>query len=687
MIKKIVGGFIIFAILLFPLSPLKWISNEALASEWISEDEVWSGEIEIDENFFVEEGATLTVEKGSRIEFTENFLSMYIEGTLDVRGTIEEPVVFSGPGGEKGFAIKSEGNGYIRMNNAEISGGGNGIYLVKNNRYISTAMASGHSGALTFNGGRLEVQNTDFYDNYLGIKINQKNSREVKVNRSSFENNQQFIECEYAVDCDEADFRYNWWGNENGPTLSGYDQEWLKYEKIYGNIKFEPFRYKKEFRDPVVIVPGIMGSWEKNGQWQLDPILHTYENLYESLIGNGYVEGETLFTFPYQWRDSNNDNAQLLGEKIAEIKNQNNWPKVDIVAHSMGGLLARAYIQSANYQNDIDQLITLGTPHLGAPESYPKWEAGDWSLSFSNLIVEYLFKQEAEEADFDDIFDYIQERPISSVQELLPVYDYLFDEDAEAMRIYPENYPANEFLELLNNDESSKKLKEVEFSKIIGAVGDEESTVAGFKVIYEDFEKYWEHGYPNGFNFLGDQGIIQSDGDGTVPIYSVQSENIYSDRLITLDSSHSALPTTAQGEIFKILAGKEIGEKVERGLIKSILLFNVFSPIDIQVEAPDGKKIGKDFETGEYLNEINLAFYSGFEGDEEFITIPNPIKGKYKIRTQATGSGDYEIKVVSMKEDAETGKVEEKVKSFEGTMGMIGEEKEALVNVDQQGEI
>ena len=32
----------------------------------------------------------------------------------------------------------------------------------------------------------------------------------------------------------------------------------------------------------------------------------------------------------------------------------------------MGGLLAREYIESDYYEDDIDQLITIGTPHLGS---------------------------------------------------------------------------------------------------------------------------------------------------------------------------------------------------------------------------------------------------------------------------------------------------------------------------------
>jgi pimeloyl-ACP methyl ester carboxylesterase len=43
--------------------------------------------------------------------------------------------------------------------------------------------------------------------------------------------------------------------------------------------------------------------------------------------------------------------------------------KVILIAHSMGGLVSRAYLESANYRDDVVELYTLGTPHLGVPIS------------------------------------------------------------------------------------------------------------------------------------------------------------------------------------------------------------------------------------------------------------------------------------------------------------------------------
>ena len=45
--------------------------------------------------------------------------------------------------------------------------------------------------------------------------------------------------------------------------------------------------------------------------------------------------------------------------KIQEVKNVCSCDKVDIVAHSMGGLVTREYVARDDYGNDIDQLIFL----------------------------------------------------------------------------------------------------------------------------------------------------------------------------------------------------------------------------------------------------------------------------------------------------------------------------------------
>ena len=64
-------------------------------------------------------------------------------------------------------------------------------------------------------------------------------------------------------------------------------------------------------------------------------------------------------------------NAATLRDDIAEVKAKTGSPRVDIIAFSMGGLNARAYLESTLYQNDVRRAIILGTPEAGVDLWYP----------------------------------------------------------------------------------------------------------------------------------------------------------------------------------------------------------------------------------------------------------------------------------------------------------------------------
>ncbi len=106
-------------------------------------------------------------------------------------------------------------------------------------------------------------------------------------------------------------------------------------------------------------------------------------------------DNPTLFIFPYDWRLDIAANAARLQEYITGCIQQF-YPgvKVDILAHSMGGVLARRYIldsfdaSAPNLGHQVDQLITVGTPWLGAPKLIYALETGDfipWIATGANL--------------------------------------------------------------------------------------------------------------------------------------------------------------------------------------------------------------------------------------------------------------------------------------------------------------
>lgn len=58
-------------------------------------------------------------------------------------------------------------------------------------------------------------------------------------------------------------------------------------------------------------------------------------------------------------------NAQRIKETVQSLKKSLGVNQVDIVAHSMGGILARYYVQCLGGDGNVRQLITLATPHQG----------------------------------------------------------------------------------------------------------------------------------------------------------------------------------------------------------------------------------------------------------------------------------------------------------------------------------
>ncbi|MEV7195851.1 alpha/beta fold hydrolase [Streptomyces sp. NPDC093510] len=57
--------------------------------------------------------------------------------------------------------------------------------------------------------------------------------------------------------------------------------------------------------------------------------------------------------------------AELLGRHIEEIRERTGHARVDIVGHSLGGLIARYYVQRLGGDAHVRTLVTLGTPHAG----------------------------------------------------------------------------------------------------------------------------------------------------------------------------------------------------------------------------------------------------------------------------------------------------------------------------------
>jgi pimeloyl-ACP methyl ester carboxylesterase len=450
--------------------------------------------------------------------------------------------------------------------------------------------------------------------------------------------------------------------NDNGWAIGAYGSESLgiPYYKITG---------VKNKADPVVIIPGILGSWEKNGQWILDPMAHVYDNLVDTLKANGFVENQTLFTFPYDWEKSNVDTAKLLAQKISQIKTICGCSKVDLVAHSMGGLVATQYIMSSDYKDDVDQFFMLGTPLAGSPKAYKAWEAGevDFGDPRINVFMQRVFDREAKDGNYASVLNYIHQKPVSSVQELLPVLQNYLTLGSAILQ-FPTGYPQNTFLQNLIGNVvvyRNKVLNKVQTYVVTGDTGSASTTI-GFVIKSSTQLPKWQDG-----EIVSEIG---GGGDSTVPLASASYFSQADKNLNGIE--HKGIPDNSSEYVFTKLTGISPGIVIKKQhgpfdvdwalaagkiaptksdfviLAQTLkdafsdsvanhtwLFLMLFSPIDLKVTAPDGTQIGKG------AGQISNAIYSGPLDEYEYILIQDPMPGQYKVETIGTGNGAFGLAV------------------------------------------
>jgi pimeloyl-ACP methyl ester carboxylesterase len=104
-----------------------------------------------------------------------------------------------------------------------------------------------------------------------------------------------------------------------------------------------------------------------------------------------------LFVFAYDWRLSNtDDNVAKLKDYIGCIQRFYPNTKVDILTHSMGGLLARRYILDNPNDHAVDKLITIAAPWLGAPKAINVMKTGEYDKDLNIIIIKSTLRSISE---------------------------------------------------------------------------------------------------------------------------------------------------------------------------------------------------------------------------------------------------------------------------------------------------
>lgn len=103
--------------------------------------------------------------------------------------------------------------------------------------------------------------------------------------------------------------------------------------------------------------------------WKIDGYSKVAEQIKQSFE---VTEGENYFEYPYDWRRTNVISAKKLKRKSHDWlkawreKSGNPDAKLVLVAHSMGGLVSRYFIEVLEGWRDTRTLLTFGTPYRGS---------------------------------------------------------------------------------------------------------------------------------------------------------------------------------------------------------------------------------------------------------------------------------------------------------------------------------
>jgi pimeloyl-ACP methyl ester carboxylesterase len=103
------------------------------------------------------------------------------------------------------------------------------------------------------------------------------------------------------------------------------------------------------------------------------------------------TDGKQVAYFNFPGDGPINEDGQRLAKEMAALHQAMPRLRVDFIAHSMGGLVARSYLESDGYTQNVDHFISIAPPNHGSPwarerflleihENYWQWRTNkNWS--------------------------------------------------------------------------------------------------------------------------------------------------------------------------------------------------------------------------------------------------------------------------------------------------------------------
>jgi pimeloyl-ACP methyl ester carboxylesterase len=157
------------------------------------------------------------------------------------------------------------------------------------------------------------------------------------------------------------------WSNDGKPKSNRQIKAEVEDDSLTEDVKVYP--------KPVILVHGL---WSNAAAWSdYQSYLNEAHSFAWKAFPVGAMPGIAKMSTGEKagnWEPTNSifQNAQELGKQIKFVRKEMNAWHVDIVAHSMGGLISRFYIHNFmqtvfDGKPEAEHLVMLGTPNMGSP--------------------------------------------------------------------------------------------------------------------------------------------------------------------------------------------------------------------------------------------------------------------------------------------------------------------------------
>ncbi len=584
-------------------------------------------------------------------------------------------------------------NNSVSVTKSEITGGNYGIYV--------------------FNNTDINVSRSSIHDNILGVYLN---TEDVYPDGASTTTLPSFVDTGYT-----NSFSENWWGDKSGPYNETSNPDG-KGNVVSDEVNFTPYITHDPSipqKTPVLIVPGVLGTEisKPNTDGSLEKLWLNLENnltdfydtfmdplqfnddltpTYNGLVlgdvlrdmifdikidtfvaydysgslikefqNQGYTENSDLFLFPYDWRYGvSEDTVNQLKQKITDIMNETGSDKVDVIAHSTGGLLVKKYVMENPDSNNIDKAIFIGVPNTGAPNAIKTLLVGG---NFGNRLLADSEMQKLA-------------RNLPVVYDLAPSEEY-YKNKGSFVKILNKNLFSSTSTDLSFDDMTNFLTIDHNFNALAwhNAQNLHTQDFDNYDMRNAGVDLYAIDGCKTGtvtkiLENHSDNPLLdlftptysvqtESTGDGTVPLESATNLPINeNNKYYALKADHGTMLSQdgIRQQIVNILSGTSTSispDLITQDISKCNLngrAISVYSPLSIDITDSSGNHAGLNPDGVSIENNIPNADYE-ILGEHKFVYLPTDNNQIYTIKISGTGDGIFTLTDTTIKDGTTTG--------------------------------